>query len=364
MSKVLIGIIGNDAARFHEFTASTLRLRRPENSDIEMLIGGDWCAARNALAQATLDGGYSHLWFMDDDHSFSPDLLLRLAAWGKPLVTPICLQRVFPFAPVEYVRAPPRLAHHGDYVPLDLSDYPGGGLVEIESGGAAGMLIHRDVIEATEFGADGFGNTTRGQWFEYGDVSEDIRFCEKAKEAGVTIYADLGARLGHITTCVVIPSFTDEHGWTTGLRVGKDYDIRVKQTYDLIEDGRREPFAASAIVEVPIEPGEGEVGSVEPPLQVPATRSPVGDDVGVQPTPNVERIEIWMDEDLRWWWRAVDHEGRIVAQDSAITEQNVIAVALSQYPGVSVHQIQREVDDSRSPKQYGPPVRLWNRGVQ
>jgi hypothetical protein len=221
------------------------------------------------------------------------------------------------------------------------------------------------VLEATEFGADGFGNTTRGQWFEYGDVSEDIRFCEKAKEAGVTIYADLGARLGHITTCVVIPSFTDEHGWTTGLRVGKDYDIRVKQTYDLIEDGRREPFAASAIVEVPIEPVLTEPdqgGSADAQGE---HRGRAALEVGPVPgSVSAERIEIWMDEDLRWWWRAVDHEGRIVAQDSAITEQNVIAVALSQYPGVSVHQIQREVDDSRSPKQYGPPVRLWNRGVQ
>jgi hypothetical protein len=350
--KILIGIIGNDAARFHEFTASTLRLRRPENTDLEMLIGGDWCGARNALAQATLDGGYSHLWFMDDDHSFSPDLLLRLAAWDKALVTPICLQRVFPFAPVEYVKAPPRLAHHGDFVPLDLSDYPGGGLIEIESGGAAGMLIRRDVLEAVS-----------QPWFEYGDVSEDIRFCEKAKEeAGVTIYADLGARLGHITTCVVIPSYTEEHGWTTGLRVGKDYDIRVKQTYDLIEDGRREPAAASAIVRV--EPGEGEVGPVEPPLQVPATQPPVGGSVGVEPTPGAERIEIWMDDELHWWWRAIDHEGIIIAQDSAIREDAAIAAALSFYPGTPVNLIQRELDNSLNPQQYGPPVRLWDRGVR
>lgn len=363
MSKILIGIIGNDAARFHEFTASTLRLRRPENSDIQMLIGGDWCGARNALAQATLDGDYTHLWFMDDDHSFSPDLLLRLEAWGKPLVTPICLQRVFPFAPVEYVAAPPELAHLGDFIPIDLSNHPGGGLVEIEAGGAAGMLISREVLEVVKENGRGGNGVPDEPWFEYGDQSEDVLFCEKAKAAGFTLYADLGARLGHITTCVVIPSYTEEHGWTTGLRIGKDYDIRVKQTYDLIEDGRRErePAAVSAIVEVELP--EATVspiawGGIEP--------DQVGGEAGMgaDDLPAAERIEIWMDDELRWWWRAIDHEGVIIAQDSAVNEPTVIGEALSHFPGVSVHHIQREVDDSRNPQQYGPPTRLWNRGVQ
>ena len=44
------------------------------------------------------------------------------------------------------------------------------------------------------------------RWFEYGDKSEDIVFCEKAKKAGFKIYADLSCRLGHITTAVVWPA--------------------------------------------------------------------------------------------------------------------------------------------------------------
>jgi hypothetical protein len=353
MSKVLVGIIGNDAARFHEFTASALRLQTPEGSRVEMLIGGDWCGARNSLAQQCLDGDFTHLWFMDDDHSFPPDLLLRLLAWDKPLVTPICLSRVFPFAPVSYVPAPPELAHHGDVVPIDLAGCPGTGLVELESGGAAGMLIAREVLEATREMSFDYDEAARSEqemwtphpdrWFEYGDQSEDIVFCNKAKAAGYEIYADLEARLGHITTTIVIPSYTDEHGWTTGLRVGKDYDIRVKQTYDLIEDGRREP-AIRAVPTVDLAP------LIEPEL-------PVTD-------ATAERIEIWIDDELRWWWRAITDEGRIIAQDSTINEQQTIDAALVAYPGTSVHQIQRETDDSRSPEKYGPPVRLWNRGVE
>jgi hypothetical protein len=355
---ILIGIIGNDAARFHEFTASTLRLRRPEGSHLEFLIGGDWCGARNELAQQCLDGGFSHLWFMDDDHSFAPDLLLQLAAWDRPLVTPICLSRVFPFAPVSYVEAPPELAHHGDIVPIDLAGLPGGGLVELVSGGAAGMLIRRDVLEATD--ARGVRERSApiaeaGNWFEYGDVSEDILFCEKATQAGFTLYADLGARLGHITTAVVIPSHTEEHGWTTGLRVGKDYDLRVKQTYDIIEDGRRRTVA-------PLEPDAASVGD-SPALSDSRVGALSPDSV----TEAAERIEIWQTEEdgrIYWWWRAIDSEGAILTKDSGVREEVVIAAANAAYPGVGVHLIQREIDDSRSPKQYGPPTRLWNREVQ
>lgn len=398
---VLIGIIGNDAARFHEFTASTLRLRRPPDSHLEFLIGGDWCGARNALAQQCLDGDFTHLWFMDDDHSFSPDLLLQLLAWDKPLVVPMCLQRVFPFAPVSYVKSPVELAHLGDFIPIDLSNHPGGGLVELEAGGAAGMLIHRDVLEATklqwvtpEHSTTVMPVQAEVPWFEYTDQSEDIVFCEKAKAAGFTLWGDLGARLGHITTAVVIPSYTEEHGWTTGLRVGKDYDIRVKQTYDLIEDGRREVAAPvvrsdpEAAELIPLSErasgasGEGndpDTGaaalSVQDPCGICGAQSAWTDAAGRQGCeahpPNAtewsaERIEIWQTEDdgrVRWWWRALDWEGKIMAKDSGLREDQVIATAELLFPDTSVHLIAREIDDSRIQQQYGPPTRLWNREV-
>lgn len=366
-SKILIGVIANDFARASEFVASMLRMKRPAGSDLEFLIGGDWCSARNSLAQRTLDGGYTHLWFMDDDHSFSPDLLLQVAAWNKPLVTPICLQRVFPFAPVSYVKAPPELAHHGDFIPIDLSDHPGGGLVELEAGGAAGMLIRRDVLEAVK-------RDTETPWFEYTDQSEDVLFCEKAKASGYTIWADLGARLGHITTCVVIPSFTEEHGWTTGLRIGRDYDIRVKQTYDLIEDGRR--VTDSTITPIEGGPADTPIPGLTHTLEA-APENPEGisdvvaDSIVVEPDdyyswepkPVAERIEIWMDEELRWWWRALGEDGTILARDSGVREQDVIERALSFYPEAPVHQVAREIEDSRKQEQYGPPRRIWNREV-
>lgn len=77
------------------------------------------------------------------------------------------------------------------------------------------MLIRREVLEAVE-----------PPWFEYGDRSEDIMFCEKAKAAGFEIYCDLSARLGHITTAVVWPAI-NEGKWAAGFTIGRDLNLFV-----------------------------------------------------------------------------------------------------------------------------------------
>jgi len=207
----LVGIIANDSARYSLFASCVTRLDAPSGTAIEWLIGGDWCRARNDLAQLTLDGGYDWLWFMDDDHSFGPDLLQRQLAHKVPLCVPLCFSRAAPFLPVVYSER----GAEGEFYPINLAAYPDGGLVEVEGGGAAGMLIRRNVLLSIE-----------PPWFEYSNQSEDLIFCIKAKQAGFPIHCDLDARLGHITTAEVIPAMNGE-GWVVGLRVGRDYALQI-----------------------------------------------------------------------------------------------------------------------------------------
>jgi hypothetical protein len=203
----LVGIIANDAARFSLFTSCTLKLRSPENTQVECLIGGDWCGARNDLVRMALEREADWLWFMDDDHAFPPSLLNRLLAHELPLVMPLCLTRVFPFAPVAYT------SHNGvAYEPINPGDHDET-LVEIVAGGCAGMLIRREVLQAIP-----------EPWFEYADRSEDIIFCEKAREAGFRLYCDTEARLGHITTAVVWPAEHDGE-WVTGFGIGHELNL-------------------------------------------------------------------------------------------------------------------------------------------
>lgn len=332
MSRGLVGIIANDAARFSEFGSCVTRLQAPEGWDIEWVIGGDWCGARNTLVEIALDGGYDYLWFMDDDHSFGPDILMRLLAHDKPLINPLCLTRTMPFIPCVYPTKLPEGEHV--YLPVDFETAEAGGVIEIQAGGCAGMLIRRDVLAAVK--------ALPGRAFEYGDRSEDITFCEKAKACGFDLFCDLGIPLGHITTAVVWPSYDPENGWATGLTVGKDMRLVVPFWSQLLGQQRGEEEASA-----------DPTSAVSPPVPPPP---PDRSDSGV------ERIEIWLDDEMIWWWRALDREGNIIARDSGVNEATVIGAADSRYPGAPVFQIAREIDDSRNLQQYGPPVRLWNRG--
>ena len=153
----------------------------------------------------TLESDAEYLWFMDDDHAFSPDILMRLLRHELPLVVPVCFTRSAPFPPVDFTE------RVGDdrYLPLYLPEQEEGGLVELVAGGTAGMLIHRSVLEAMP----------GPYWFEYGAASEDILFCKKAMGLGFSLHCDLSVRLGHLTTAVVEPTFY-EGEWALGVRVG------------------------------------------------------------------------------------------------------------------------------------------------
>lgn len=238
----LVGVIANDSARYSLFSSCIDQLDLPEGWKKEWVIGGDWCDARNQLCQLVLDEGYSHLWFMDDDHAFPPQILTKLLTHDVPLVTPVCLTRTYPFNPVQYVSG-----ENGKTLPLPLSQIAKDGLIEIEAGGCAGMLIRADVIEATRdqwvddprFGTQ-LAEKQKVPWFEYSDQSEDVLFCGKAKDAGFKLYTDLSVRLGHITTAVVWPAVEDGR-WVTGLNIGRDLNVNVETFEGFLAKEEAEP---------------------------------------------------------------------------------------------------------------------------
>lgn len=398
--KVLVGIIANDAARFSEFWSCVLRLKVPQGSAKEQVIGGDWCSARNELARRCIEEGYDYLWFMDDDHSFAPDLLQKLLTaaetYDLPIVNPLCTMRTAPFHLVTFA-ANPDPESKDRYLPISLEGLPGEGIVELEAGGCAGMLIRRDVLVKTN-GLSQYGDQMEPyQWFEYTDRSEDIVFCEKAKEAGFPIHADLSARLGHITTAVVIPALT-ENGWETGITVGRDLQLAIgtaeqllrAQEIEWVEEPEAERTAADLADVFGLDPEEAaeirehwtdprnrddnphpdeikeeEGTAVAAPPDSPYPDGPSPTQAGIEPASSAaERIEIWLDDELRWWWRAISHNGQVLKKDSGINEAGVIGQAHFFYPGLDVHQVQREVDDSRNLRQYGAPGRMFNREVR
>ena len=78
MTRVLVGILSNEAARYAEFWACMMRLETPSGSVKDVVIGTDYVSSQNLLVQHCLDEGFDFLWLMGDDHSFGPDLLEKL----------------------------------------------------------------------------------------------------------------------------------------------------------------------------------------------------------------------------------------------------------------------------------------------
>ncbi len=202
-----MGVIAQDTARFSLFPASLSSLDVPAGTRIKWIIGHNIAASMNDLVDAMYDNEAEWLFILGDDHVFSPPLLKKLLAHDKDIVVPLCLTRLPPYRPVIFSGWHETKPTHRWRV--DLNDHPEGGLIPIHSAGTAGMLVRRNVFDTLE-----------KPWFEVGaitsvHVGEDVHFCDKARDAGFELWADLDAPLGHCTTATVWP-VRQEFGWTYG----------------------------------------------------------------------------------------------------------------------------------------------------
>ncbi len=211
-----IGTPCNDVARYHFFTFSLTGLARPVNTEVRSAFGSDRIRGRNRIVKEALAIGKEWVLFLDDDQAFGPNLLVRLLSHDQPIVASLYLQRTHPFSPIAYTH---REDDDKTYRPLFLHDYPPEtGLVEVRAAGTGGMLIRSEVFR--ELVAQGICED--GVWFKDGEASEDLTFCEKAREAGFPIYVDLQARMGHCSTWIVWPDVAGDE-WVMGATLSQNF---------------------------------------------------------------------------------------------------------------------------------------------
>lgn len=207
----MIGIIANDTGRYSLFAISLTTLRTPPNTIPQWALTSDRIIGRNSCVEKCLETGSEWIVFIDDDHVFPHDLVTRLLAHEKPIVGSLYLQRMVPFAPIAY-------SHKTDderYIPIQLNELPGEGLIEVAAVGTGGMLIRSEILRAIE-----------PPWFEHGRASEDLIFCDKVLERGLgPIYLDLSARMGHMTPAAIWPSF--DESWSVGFSVADSFSLKV-----------------------------------------------------------------------------------------------------------------------------------------
>lgn len=154
-------------------------------------MSGDWC------------------WFLGDDHTFEPDVLIKLLDRQVDVVMPVVPRRDPPFVPV--LMHGPLTTYMSRY---NWSELPITGLFRLpkdDSAGQAGCLVRKTVL-------DQLGDP----WFEGGKITpgrlmEDMYFIQRLHNLNIPIYIDCDLTFGHIANITVQP-FKHEGRWWPGYK--------------------------------------------------------------------------------------------------------------------------------------------------
>lgn len=181
----------SEQGRYPAFYACLFKLLvegLPEGSGIAWHQGCDISAQLNhGIRRAIESGRCEWVWIIGDDHTFEPDIVLRLLAHNVPVVAPLTLKRSHPNTSVAYDET-------GQVLRFGPEDR---GLRSVAALGNAGMLVRRDVLDA-------IGDP----WFTVGGIDrakEDLAFCRRLREHSIPIHVDLDTWMGHITPVEVWP---------------------------------------------------------------------------------------------------------------------------------------------------------------
>lgn len=184
--RLMIAIPCADTIRY-EFaeSLSKLEIQLAEDGidfDVKWLAGSLIYAAREDLAFAATNGGFTHILWLDSDMQFTRDLFNILNGVGKPFVTGIYRSRRSPYAYALFSDI-----EHGQRV-LKLESEP----FKIQACGFGCVLMDIEVIKQVR--------RKNGICFTPTiSAGEDIAFCDRYIQLGGEIYAVPDAKCNHIT---------------------------------------------------------------------------------------------------------------------------------------------------------------------
>ena len=159
-------------------------------ADFQYFWGYQVDQVRNLIAHWTIQNGYDYLFAVDSDISFERDTLLKLLSHNRDIVSGIYIQRIPGTHIIEIMRKNP----HGGVTHIDWNTIKGQGLVPIDGCGFGCVLIKSEVFKAIPYphflyhSAIDHKNT----------LSEDVHFCNQARDRGFTLWADASVICDHI----------------------------------------------------------------------------------------------------------------------------------------------------------------------
>jgi len=206
----IIGISSPEIARYAEFYSSLSRVARPPGTALAHSLGQVISTNRNMISERALEVGAEWVWYVDDDHLFQPDALMRLLARDVDIVSGLYLQRRIPYTPHRYNREEAT----GALWPMPL--LPGdSGMSEALATGAGCLLVKTAVLRKMEPPYWRLGQMAPDVW------GDDFDFCRRARAAGFKIWCDLDVWADHYVIHRVSPHRDEQGVWTTRIMEGQ-----------------------------------------------------------------------------------------------------------------------------------------------
>ncbi len=194
-SRVALGIpIGGDSVHWR-FMASLLEMQKTPQHGLVIRQGSLVDAARNEIVTMTLKhpSQFTHLLFLDSDMTFPQDLIPRLLAHDRPVVSALCFSRVTPYNACVFGRKEANGQSRWDRISMEGKS----GLVDVDGCGTGCLLIRRDVLE--KIGSPWFCI----EWKDGIQRGEDIDFAEKCWRNKIPVVVDCSMSIGHLSGAVV-----------------------------------------------------------------------------------------------------------------------------------------------------------------
>lgn len=181
-------------ARYAEFWLAVEALQVPYGTRLIASRGADFVHQFNEGVRR-MTGEWTFI--LGDDHTFEPDILMRLLDRDLDCVLPVVPRRDFPFVPcLMHGPLAPKMRRYSwrDLPTSDLYKLPKG-----DSAGQAGALIKKHVL-------DKLGDP----WFEGGQLTpgrilEDMYFIKRLHDLNVDIFIDCDCVMGHIANIAITP---------------------------------------------------------------------------------------------------------------------------------------------------------------
>jgi hypothetical protein len=202
MIRVLVGVPTAEMARRAAFYDYYHALQLPMGALATFVHGQSIAYNRNKIVEQALENGCSHIFMLDDDTVFDPDILIRLLCHNVDLVTGLMLMRDYPHKPLIFSRFVGGAAEH-----IFLNGQSG--LIPIAASGLGCVLIKTKVFSKLE-----------EPFFRYGELDsdglgEDLGFFKRVQDIGLQHYCDLDALVGHSTNVTVRAKVNTLGTWST-----------------------------------------------------------------------------------------------------------------------------------------------------